>query len=97
MEKASPRTRAGSLSQVARATTTFIFPRNPESDICLQVFILYPTHTQIELKIESYPKKCWPRQTLSCVRSFDLLVLGGPALLSAFIWKISSPPRRDFG
>ena len=24
--------------------TSFIFPRNPESDICVQVFILYPTH-----------------------------------------------------
>ena len=29
--------------------TTFIFPRNPESDICVQVFILYPTHKQTEL------------------------------------------------
>ena len=35
--------------------------------------------------MKSYPKKCWPRQTLLSVRSFDLLVLlGGPALLSAF-------------
>ena len=34
--------------------------------------------------MKSYPKKCWPRQTLSCVRSFDLLaLLGGPALLGA--------------
>ena len=29
--------------------TTFIFQRNPESDICVQVFILYPTHKQTEL------------------------------------------------
>ena len=29
--------------------TTFIFPLNPESDICVQVFILYPTHKQTEL------------------------------------------------
>ena len=29
--------------------TTFIFRRNPESDICVQVFILYPTHKQTEL------------------------------------------------
>ena len=29
--------------------TTFIFPRNPESDICVQVFILQPTHKQTEL------------------------------------------------
>ena len=29
--------------------TTFIFPRNPESDICVHVFILYPTHKQTEL------------------------------------------------
>ena len=43
-------------------------------------------------------KKCWSRQPLSCVRSFDLLaLLGGPAILSAFIWKISSSPRRDLG
>ena len=24
-------------------------------------------------------------------------LLGGPALLSAFIWQISIPPRRDLG
>ena len=29
--------------------TTFIFPRNPESDTCVQVFILYPTHKQTKL------------------------------------------------
>ena len=29
--------------------TTFIFPQNPESDFCVQVFILYPTHKQTEL------------------------------------------------
>ena len=29
--------------------TTFIFQRNPESDICVQVFILYPTHKETEL------------------------------------------------
>ena len=29
--------------------TTFIVPRNPESDICVQVFILYHTHKQTEL------------------------------------------------
>ena len=42
---------AGSLSRVTRVNylTTFIFPRNPESDICVQVFILYPTHKQTEL------------------------------------------------
>ena len=27
----------------------FIYPRNLESDICVQVFILYPTHKQTEL------------------------------------------------
>ena len=40
-------------------------------------------------------KQFWPRQTLSCVRSLDLLaLLGEPSLLTAFIWKISSPHRR---
>ena len=29
--------------------TTFIFPRNLESDIRVQGFILYPTHKQTEL------------------------------------------------
>ena len=29
--------------------TTFTYLRNPESDICVQVFILYPTHKQTEL------------------------------------------------
>ena len=38
MGKASPPTRAGSLSRVIRATS--IFQRKPESDICVQVFIL---------------------------------------------------------
>ena len=66
--------------------TTFIFPRNSESDICVQVFILYPRHKQTELVKLS--KKCWSRQ---------FVVGGGPALLSAFIWEISSPPRRDLG
>ena len=43
-------------------------------------------------EMKSYPKKCWSRQPLSCVRSFDLsALLGRPALLSAFIWKIYSP------
>ena len=78
--------------------TTFIFPQNPEPDICIQVFILYPTHNKQSLWNEKLSKKCWSKQPLSCVRSFDLLaLLGGPALLSAFIWKISSPPRQDLG
>ena len=49
--------------------------------------------------MKSYLKNAaWSRQPLSCVRSFDLLaLLGGPALLSAFILKISRPPRRDLG
>ena len=35
--------------------------------------------------MKSYPKKCWPRQTLLSVWSFELLaILGGPALLSVF-------------
>ena len=33
---------------ITRANT-FISPRNPESDICIQVFVLYPTHRQTEL------------------------------------------------
>ena len=56
MGKASPPTRAGSLSRVIRALTTFIFPRNPESDTCVQVFILYPTHKQTACEMKSYLK-----------------------------------------
>ena len=57
-------------------------------------YIYFPTKPGIRY----LSKKCWSRQPLSCVRSFDLLaLLGGPALLSAFIWKIYSPPRRDLG
>ena len=41
MGKASPPARAGLLSRVTQDNvTTFIFPQNPESDICVQVFIL---------------------------------------------------------
>ena len=53
MGKASPPTRAGSLSRVIRALTTFIFPRNPESDTCVQVFILYPTHKQTACEMKT--------------------------------------------
>ena len=48
MEKTSPPTRAGKLSRVTHANYTFIFPRNPESDFGVQIFILYPTHKQTE-------------------------------------------------
>ena len=39
------------LARLAKSPglTTLIFPRNPEPDICVQVFILYPTHKQTEL------------------------------------------------
>ena len=46
------RARAPSLNRALAESpglTTFIFLRNPESDICVQVFILYPTHKQTEL------------------------------------------------
>ena len=33
--------------------TTYIFPRTPESDCCVQVFILYPTHKQIACEMKS--------------------------------------------
>ena len=47
--------------------------------------------------MKSYLKNAG-QDNLCRVRSFDLLaLLGGPALLGAFIWKISSPPRRDLG
>ena len=36
--------------------TTFIFPRNLESDICVQVFILYATHKQTACEMKSYLK-----------------------------------------
>ena len=33
-------------------------------------------------EMKSYPKKCWSRQPLSCVRNSDLIaLLGDPALL----------------
>ena len=95
--KPSPPTRAGSLSRFTRANYIY-FPTKPGIRyLRIQGFILYPTHKQTELvkwKVLKKKKKCWPRQTtLSCVRSFDLLaLLGGPALLSAFIWNIFSPP-----
>ena len=43
--------------------------------------------------MKSYLKKKVVKTTfVVCVRSSDLLaLLGGPALLSTFIWKISSP------
>ena len=50
--------------------------------------------------MESYPKKCWPSQTLLCVQSFDLLArLGGTALLMRLYGKFlvvnsEIPPRR---
>ena len=55
--RASPSKRAGFnpaftwLVRLAESPglTTFIFPRNPKSDICIQVFILHPTHKQTEL------------------------------------------------
>ena len=67
--------------------TTYIFPAKPGIRYLRTSFHFHNLHINKQnwCKIKSYPKKCWPRQALSCVRSFDLLaLLGGPALLSAF-------------
>ena len=54
--RASPTKRAGfhlafpwEKPALLPGLTTFIVPQNPESDICVQVFILYHTHKQTEL------------------------------------------------
>ena len=85
MGKASPPTRAGSLSRVTRANYIYF----PTKTGIRYKFSFYNLHINKQsLWNETLSKKCWSRQTLSCVRSFDLLaLLGGPALLSAFIWK----------
>ena len=77
------------LARLAKSPglTMFIFSRNP-------IFYILHIYKQ-SLWNEKLPKKFWSRQPLSRVRSFDLL--GGPALLSAFIWEICSLPRRDLG
>ena len=82
--KASPPTQAGSLSRVTRANYIY-FPTKPRNRY-LRTSFHFITYTNRTCKIKSYPSKCWPRQTLSFVRtcSIDLLaLLGGSALLSA--------------
>ena len=98
MGKASPPTRAGSLSRVTRANYIY-FSTKPGIPIFADKFSFYILHiSKQSLWNKKLSKKCWSRQPLSCVGSFDLLaLLGRPALLSAFIWEIPSPPRRDLG
>ena len=96
--RASPIVRGLDFTSRLHGKSQPSYPRNPIS--AAYKFSFYNLHINKQsLWNEKLSKKCWSRQPLSCVRSFDLLALlgGGPALLSAFIWKISSPPRRDLG
>ena len=62
---------------------------------CPSAYVIYTTYVKPcqrgningwTCKMKRYPKKCWLRQILSCVRSFDLLaLLGGPALVVTFL------------
>ena len=69
-----------------------LFSNETRNPIFAYKFSFYNLHINKQsLWSEKLSKKCWSRQPLSCVRSFDLLaLLGGPPLLSAFIWKFQA-------
>ena len=71
---------------------------NPESDICVQVSILQRTHKQTELVKWKVIQKMLAKTNFVVYTELWLASLPRRAsTLSAFIWKISSPPMRDLG
>ena len=69
--------------------TIHLFSEESRNPIFAYKFSFYNLHINKQsLWNEKISKKFCSRQPLSCVRSFDLLALvGGPTVLSAFIWK----------
>ena len=96
----------GSLvCRVTWAIKLHLFSHVPGIRYLRTSFHFDPTHKKQSLWNEKLSKKCWSRQHLSCVWSFDLLVLlGGPKFslygkFPALLGKISVvnseiPPRR---